>query len=51
MRVIVMSIKGFDVVEIKNVTNISWTNNTATLTYTGGSRSFSTVDYMLQIIP
>ena len=51
MRVIIISIDGFDMIEIKNVTNISYTNNVATLTYSGGSRSFSTNDYMLQIIP
>lgn len=51
MRVIVISIKGFDVLEYKNVTNISWNNNTATLSWSGGSRSVSTLDYMLQIIP
>lgn len=51
MRVIIISINGFDMIEIKNVTNISYINNVATLTYSGSSRSFSTNDYMLQIIP
>lgn len=51
MRVIIISIEGFGVTELNNVTNIAWNNNVATISYSGGARSVSTLSNIVQIIP
>ena len=51
MKVIAISIEGFGVLEFKNVTNIAWNNNVATITHGSGSSAVSTLSYIVQIIP
>lgn len=50
MTVIVISRTTLNVIEHKNVSVIGYTPPTMTITYTGGSSSYSTVDYIVRIV-
>lgn len=52
MTVIVMKKGSLDVVQYNNVSAISYSSGSVTITYGGGStQTYTYADYMLQIVP
>lgn len=50
MKILLVSTSNFNVVQINNVSNIAYSDGVVTITYTGGSGTYSLSQYKLQII-
>lgn len=50
MKILLVNTTNFNVVQINNVSDIAYSQGNVTITYTGGSGTYSLTTYKLQII-
>lgn len=50
MKVIVIKIDGFGVIQINNVSSIAFSSNTYTITSSGGTTTYSANDYRVSVL-
>ena len=50
MHILLMNTTNMQIIDINNVSNIAYLNGTVTVTYTGGSSTYSLNTYKIQIL-